>query len=317
MTTYAVVGAGAIGGFYGGRLVQAGQEVHFLFRDRAAAVKAEGLEIISPNGDVVLEEVLAYESADEMPQVDVVIVAVKALVNADVAPIVGRLVKSGGAVLLIQNGVNGEEVFRHAVPDSVEILGGLAFISSQVTGPRQVTHFDHGLLTVGRYQTDYLASPATQRMRDIEAELESVGVDVDLVDDLLLARWQKLLWNLPFNGISVVLDALTDEMVADENVAMITGLMGEVIEAAAADGRTIDPEFIELLIAGTKIMTPYSTSMKVDANKGRRLEVEAMIGNPLRRAQAHGLAVPRMELLYQQVKFCDNRIASSASAQDA
>lgn len=318
MTTYAVIGTGAVGGFYGSRLVQAGADVHFVARSSAEAISESGLEVVSPTGDIVVHRVNAYPSVADLPRCDVVIVAVKSTVNQAVAPLVRDVVVDGGEVVLIQNGIDCEQLYRDSLPDSVELSGGLAFISSQKTGTNQITHFDYGDLTLGRYEPDYRPVSPTLRMQEMSEQLSAAGINTTLVDDLLLARWRKLVWNVPFNGLSVILDAMTDELLRFEPTEqLIRELMTEVRIAAAADEREIEPEFIDLMIDATKAMVPYATSMKVDADHNRELEVDAIIGNAARRAQRHGVAVPQMTMLYQQLQFLNGRIASGGSSDHA
>lgn len=309
MTTFAVIGAGAIGGFYGARLAKAGHEVHFLFREDADHVRENGLEVISPAGDFKVHPVNSHEAWDTIPQADVVIVSVKSTVNSNVAELVPQAVRPGGSVLLIQNGLGCEEEFAKFLPAETEMLGSLAFISSQRTGRNEVTHFDHGQLTLGRYLPNYERAEPTANMKAIQEAFASADVPVELVDDLLSARWQKLMWNLPFNPLSVILDALTDALV-NEGDWLVRELMVEVRAIAESDGRDIPAEFVDLLMDATKLMTPYAPSMKVDYDNSRTMEVEAMVGNPMRRGIANGVPVPHIEMLYRQLKFLDDRIAS-------
>jgi len=130
-----------------------------------------------------------------------------------------------------------------------------------------------------------------------------------LAEDLLTARWKKLVWNIPFNGLSVVLGAATDEMIANKHTrALAEVLMNEVLLGAqAVHQRRISPGFVQEMLAATAKMKPYRTSMKLDYDAGRPLEVEAIFGTPLRLAQQAGASVPHLEMLYQQLKFLDAR----------
>jgi 2-dehydropantoate 2-reductase len=129
---------------------------------------------------------------------------------------------------------------------------------------------------------------------------------MQMAEDLLLVRWQKLVWNIPYNGLSVVLDATTDELMADNHTrSLVEQLMHEVVAGAAAAGRIIADRVIQQMIDHTLKMTPYRTSMKIDYDEKRSLEVEAIFGNPLRAAQAAGTDLPKIAMLYQQLKFLD------------
>jgi 2-dehydropantoate 2-reductase len=113
-------------------------------------------------------------------------------------------------------------------------------------------------------------------------------------------------WNIPYNGLSVVLNATTDELMADKHTrSLVEQLMGEVVAAAAATGRIICDRFIQTMLDYTEKMTPYRTSMKLDYDEGRQMEVETLFGNPLRAATARGANLPLISMLYRQLKFLD------------
>jgi len=308
LTSYAIIGAGAIGGFYGARLARSGQEVHFLFRDRAAHIERHGLRVISTEGDFELTEVNSHPQWSTLPQVDVAIVAVKSGANADVARRVGSILKPGGAVLLIQNGLGAEAEYAGAIGEGAVVIGGLAFISVVLEPPNQIRHFDFGTMTMGQYAADYAPAGIHRTMQAIADDLVAAGIPSVLEEDLLLARWKKLLWNIPFNSLSVILNAQTDELMGDPaTVELISTVMDEVRAATAADGREIPREAADMLLEATRMMQPYSTSMKVDYEAGRHLEVQGMLGEPLARARRNGLELPTIAALFQQLTFLDGR----------
>jgi 2-dehydropantoate 2-reductase len=126
------------------------------------------------------------------------------------------------------------------------------------------------------------------------------------VHDLQTGRWQKLVWNIPFNGLSVALDAGTDEMLADPATRKrATELMREVVAAADACGHGFDPAFADRMLATTETMTPYKTSMKLDHEAGRPLELDAIYAAPIAAAHAAGHAMPRTEALLDELRRID------------
>jgi 2-dehydropantoate 2-reductase len=134
---------------------------------------------------------------------------------------------------------------------------------------------------------------------------------VGVAEDLVLARWQKLVWNVPYNGLSVVLDANTAELMGDpDSLALVEGLMREVLAGAASCGRTIPAEFVGEMLEMTRVMKPYRASMKVDYDEGRPMEIEAIHGEPLRRAAANGVDLPLLKSLYHQLRFLGARRGS-------
>lgn len=311
MLRYAVVGSGAVGCFYGIRLAHAGAPVQFLVRRGLAAARAEGLTLTSPEGTIHLAHPrLAGEWADLDP-CDVLVVAVKATANEDVrarlAEHASRVVAPGGVVLLVQNGIGVEQSYAALGP---AVLGGLAFLCAQRTGPTSVAHLDFGALTIGAHAPGGLPAGVTPLMRAIAEDLGRSRTQVHLDEDLVRARWRKLMWNVPFNPLSVILDATTDELMSDPaTVALVARIMREVAAVAAAEGRGLPDPVVDDLLAATARMAPYATSMKLDADAGRPMEVDVMLGEPLRRAARVGVAMPAVEVLHEQLAFLDRRAA--------
>jgi 2-dehydropantoate 2-reductase len=312
---YAVVGSGAVGCFYGIRLAHAGADVQFLMRSGLREVQAHGLDLSSPEGDIHLDDVAVSPDWAALEPCDVLLVAVKATANADVlahlAEHADRLLAPGAGILLAQNGIGAEPAYAAAAPGR-EVLGGLAFLCAQRTGPRSVAHLDFGALTVAAHAPDEAAGGITPLMRAIAEDLAAARTPVLLDEDLIRARWRKLLWNIGFNPLSVILDATTDALMADPNtVTLVRTLMTEVAAAAAAEGRELPASLIEDLLATTARMAPYATSMKLDADAGRPMEVEAMLAEPLRRAERAGVAMPGVAVLHHQLAFLDRRTSGS------
>jgi 2-dehydropantoate 2-reductase len=297
--TYAVIGTGAIGGLYGARLQRAGAEVHFLLRRDFDHVRTHGLRIESVDGDFDLPQVNAYGRASDMPACDVVLVALKTTQNHLLPELLPPLIKEGSLVVMLQNGLGIEDAAA-AIVGPERVFGGLCFVCSNKVGPGRVCHLDYGHITLAQY---------TRPLRCLAADFEQAGVSIILADDLLTARWKKLVWNVPFNGLSVVLNARTTEMIRHEHVhTLATALMHEVLAAAAAvHQRHIPDSFAQEMIEATLKMKSYDTSMKLDYDAGRPLEVEAIFGAPLTLARQAGLEAPHLAMLYQQLKFLDGR----------
>ena len=313
MTSYAVIGVGGVGGYYGIHLARAGCEMHYLMRSGGERARAEGLTLESHEVTRHVEhsgQITIHDDWATIPQVDVALVAVKAHANADVAPRLAGLLRPGGAVVLVQNGIDAEPGYAAALSDAgrddVTVLGGLAFLAAERLEPHRFAHYGFGALTIGGYGRGYQPTGMLPVITAIADDLGRADVPVVAADDLLLARWQKLLWNIPFNGLSVVLDARTDALVRDAT-ELVVALMAEVVAAAAADGRRIPDGAVEGMLANTRAMVPYAPSMKVDFDHGRRLELGQMYRAPLDRAARNGLECPRIAMLAQQLAFLDAR----------
>jgi 2-dehydropantoate 2-reductase len=277
--SYSILGTGALGGFYGARLQRAGAAVHFLLHTDYEHVRQHGLHVQSKDGDFVLPQVHAYRHARDLPPTDVVLVCLKATQNH----LLPELLPPSGAIVLMQNGLGAEEeLARQIAPD--RLLAGLAFLCSNKTGPGQIHHLDYGYVRLAE-----LGGGITERMRRLAADFEQAGIPVTLAADLAAARWHKLVWNIPYNGLSVLLNATTTELMASPWLRqLVEDLMHEVVAGAAAGGGHIEESFVQKMLVDTARMKPYRTSMKIDHDSGRPMEVEAIFGNPLRAAEAAG-----------------------------
>ncbi|MBW3585218.1 MAG: putative 2-dehydropantoate 2-reductase [Cyanobacteria bacterium 0813] len=302
---YAIVGTGALGGFYGARLQQAGLEVNFLLRSDYDQVKKHGLIVESPEGDFTLPHVRAYHNTHKMPKCDVVIVALKTTQNHFLPQILPPLLKDNGAVLVLQNGLNAEPEVAKIV-GAERVVGGLCFLCSYKVGPGHICHLDYGTITLGEYAQGYKAIGITDRLHQIAKDFKRVHIPIKMSEDLLLSRWKKLVWNIPYNGLSVVLDARTDQLMANPDTRiLVEEIMGEVIAGAKSCDRIIPDDFIPQMLEHTQKMKPYRTSMKIDYDESRPLEVEAIFGNPIRMAKQAGIKLPQIEVLYRMLKFVD------------
>ena len=313
--SYAIIGTGAIGGFYGARLQQAGCDVHFLLRSDYGHVRQSGLKVDSIEGDFALPQVKAYRDPAALPPVDVAIVALKTTRNHQLCELLPQI-KPGGAILSLQNGFGVEGAIAQQLTEKnlpiPAILGGLCFICSNKVGPGHFRHLDYGRILIGAHQETQQPCLPTTLMKSIVADFTLASIEVATTDDLPMARWQKLVWIVPFNGLSVVLDATTEAMIADEGVrSLITNLMQEVVTLANAWGKRHSPSFprqlsgdiITKMQTHTETMPPYRTSMKIDFDESRPLEIETILGNPIREANKLAVPVPNMQMLYQQLSF--------------
>lgn len=290
-----VVGAGAIGGYYGGRLAQAGARVSVVARSDYSVVVREGIRIESPAGDFHFRPDRVLHKAEDLGRYpDVILVGLKVLEHIRPAELLRAAVGPKTSVLLIQNGVDVERPVAEAFPDN-EILSGLAFICVHRTAPGCVLHQDYGRLVLGRYPEG-----TSSRAEKLAEMFRRAGVPCDVTPNVVTARWHKLVWNAPFNPMSVLCGgANTSEMLGhDETARLVQAVMEEVCAVAAAAGHALPDDVVERMTTDTRKMTPYKTSMLLDYEAGRPMEVEAILGNAVRIARRLGVPVPHMETLY-------------------
>ncbi|WLG88932.1 putative 2-dehydropantoate 2-reductase [Pseudomonas cucumis] len=308
--TIGIIGTGAIGGFYGLMLARAGFDVHFLLRSEFSAVAERGLHLDHASlGPLTLNPVQAYSSAADMPPCDWLLVGAKTTSNADLAPAIIQAAAPDAKVLLLQNGLDVEDSLRKLLPDSLHLLGGLCLICVHRAGPGVITHQALGAVNVG-----YHSGPAADEQARMSIVEEGAGlfraacIDAQAMPNLRQARWQKLVWNIPYNGLSVLLGASTTPLMADaDSRALIQALMAEVVQGAKACGHDIPPGYADYLFMMTEKMPDYWPSMYHDFLHKRPLELDAIYTRPLAAAQAAGCELPRIEALYRCLSFIDRR----------
>ena len=285
---YAVLGVG-VGGLYGGMLARSGNEVHFLARSDAEHLRTQGLKVESPWGDFQLDSLLVHSRAATMPQVDCAIVSWKTTANHHLAEILPQICHSETLVLILQNGLDIERAAADAV-GAANVLGGCCFLCSNKVGPGHIRHLDYGRIAFGEYAPD-LRGRVTERMQQLTARFTEAGIEITPEADLYQVRWKKLAWNIPFNGLSVVLGADTASLMEhDPSGALVEQLMAEVDRSGAACGVEVGSDHIQQMLDYTRQMVPYASSMLLDYQARRPMEVEAIFGNPLRSAQGGGLS---------------------------
>jgi 2-dehydropantoate 2-reductase len=308
--SYAVIGTGAIGGYYGARLNKAGFLVHFLLRSDYQIACEKGLTIQSIDGDFVLPQIAAYNDPAKMPRCDVIMVALKTTKNHLLPQILPQVMHEDTVVVLLQNGL-GTEADVAQIPGVRHILGGLCFICCYKTRPALVEHTAYGRILLGEYAAGYRPCGCTETVKMISRDFQTAGLTLNISADLMQSRWQKLVWNIPYNSLSVILDATTTEIMNNPaSRHLVEAIMQEVALGAAASGRKIADSFIQEMLAQTdRLETPYLTSMKLDYNARRPLEIEAILKNPLMIARTAGVTLPKIEMLYQQLAFLSDRNA--------
>lgn len=305
---YAVLGAGAIGGYYGAKLQKAGFEVHFLLRSDYAHVQRHGLSVHSVDGNFSLPQVHVHQTPATIPVCDVVIVALKTTANHLLGSLLPPWLRQAGLLITLQNGLGVEPQLAQLLPPDRPILGGLCFICSHKAGPGTVHHLDYGAVSLGAYGEGYAPQGITPAMEAVAADCKQAGIAVDLTTDLHQSRWKKLVWNIPFNSLSVILSANTEEMVSvPETRQLAEDLMKEVQQAAASQNVDIHDSELHRMISSTMRMKPYLTSMKRDHDHHRPLEIDAIVGYPLSLAHQQGLALPKTTMLMQQLRYLNQR----------
>ena len=299
MATVAVVGAGAVGCYYGARLAQAGHDVRFLMRRDYEAVAARGLRVESHHGDFTLERPAIARDAAGLGRADWVLCGLKATSLDAAAALIRPCLGPETRVLAIMNGLGIEEALAEAA-GTERVFGGLAFTCLNRGEPGTVRHLEYGQVAIG-----HLGDDAAELERAL-ALWQGARVEVSAAPSLLRARWEKLCWNVPFNGLTVAAGGVDTEAVVTDAAlrAQAGALMREVAAAGNADlaarghRERIDGEAVAArMFALTDVMGPYRPSTLIDFLEGRAIEVGAIFAEPARRARALGVPTPRLEQL--------------------
>lgn len=307
----AVVGCGALGSYYGARLLRAGARVHFLLRSDHDVVRRRGVRVLSPEGDFHVNPRCA-RAPEEIGPCDLVLIGLKTTANGEFPRLLPPLVGPDTAVLTLQNGLGGEEALA-ALFGPERVLGGMCFVCLNRLEPGVIQHLAHGRIVIGEFQR--WPEPRTH---DIASLIRLGGVPCDVTDNLACAHWEKLVWNIPFNGLGVASAAgyesvlagrvpdparrepclTTDKLLADPRwEALVRELMRETIRAAQAQGLPVADTAEDVQVKRTHEMGAYRASTLIDFERGQPLELDSLFREPLRRAQAAGVVAPRLAAL--------------------
>ena len=299
MTKVLIVGAGAIGGFYGSLLAQQGVEVSVVCRSEYQHIKDHGYQINSHIlGSWIFKPAHVLSSAAEyQDRADYVILCTKITEGLDRAKLIRPALSADTAVVFIQNGVDIETEMLEAFPDH-EVISGIAYICCNRNGTGVVSHIDYGRLALGNVNSEN-----TEKTRQLAEIINRSGIECQTVDNIIATRWQKCVWNAPFSPLSVLSGGLSTGQILNTQEPLVRSIMAEVCAIAAATGNPLPKDIIELNIASTQTMPPYKTSMLLDYEAERPMEIEAILGNTVRAAGRAGIKCPHLENLYALMKL--------------
>lgn len=305
-----IVGAGAVGALYGAMLQKVGGKLSIYCRSDCKDLQKSGIRVQSiwGNTNLVVERTFAPGESAEEP-FDLILVATKVLPGNTVARDLTPFVDRDSTILLIQNGLHIEQPFLDTFPEN-EILSALAFVCSNRIRRDFVEHLDYGLLTIGSNRPG-----RKNRFDSIVNLFKESGVPVDPSENIIQDRWKKLVWNVPFNPLSVLGGGASTSSILSlpETKELAFQLMEEIIQIAHSEGFSLPPSIARTMMDRTEKMRPYKTSMLLDFEAGRPMEIEAIVGEPLRVGKKHGVFAPRLEQIYALLKLLDENRNDSVS----
>ncbi|WP_269524608.1 2-dehydropantoate 2-reductase [Coraliomargarita parva] len=303
---WALVGPGAIGLYYGGLLAKSGQSLSVLGRSDYGVLSEQGIRIrmIDPNGgtlnseDVIVPAQVARDSR-EIGSVDSVVIAAKSTYNETMVDDLRPLIEPGRTVVLtLQNGMGNAEYFARFFSET-PMLAGLCFVCVNRTAPGVVENYLPGRVEIGS-----MGDRWPEQAEAMVADFKAAGIKTNFSPALDAALWRKLCWNVPFNGLAIAAGGITTDLILSnpELSKRARVLMEEIQAAAGRAGCEIADSFLQGQFDVTERMGAYKPSSLIDFLDGRAVELESIWGEPLRRGEALGLAMPELARLYGDLR---------------
>jgi 2-dehydropantoate 2-reductase len=295
----AVVGAGAVGGWYGGLLAQKSHEVYFVTRRDYEILNTKGLLMRDGKSDKIIKIKNAYPDCSLIGVCDLVIIAAKSTANSTLPGFIKPLIGDRTILLTLQNGMGNCEIYKSLIPIE-RVVAGLCFVCINRTSPGVVENTHAGYVRMA--SADGFPTVSVNRCVELFCD---AGVDCQAEDSLDAVLWKKLCWNIPFNGLAITAGGITtDKIMADESLRLrARELMLEVQTAAKACGVPFKDEHIDRQFKVTAGMGAYRPSSLIDYLEGRDVEVDGLWGEPLRRGQTAGVSMPKLVELKTEIEL--------------
>jgi len=294
----AIVGTGALGGWYAGLLAEAGHAVHCLARSDYEKINRDGLTLRNKGTQRIVRVASAAPEASSIGPCDLVVVTLKSTSNDALPGLLGPLLGPATLVLTLQNGMGNVEALAKLLPTE-RIVAGLCFVCINRVAPAVIDTTLAGYVRMAAAAGPI--NPAVERCVEVFA---AAGVDCQAETSLEAVLWKKLCWNIPFNGLSIAGGGITTDLILADPALNERAylLMKEVQAAAVARGHGFEDTHIKRQFVVTVGMGPYRPSSLIDFQEGRDVEVAGIWGEPLRRGQAAGVMMPETEKLVAEIK---------------
>jgi len=294
-----IVGSGAVGLYYGARLQRSGQDVHFLLRNDYSAIMRSGIRVRASDTSFQVGDVNGYLDAKEIGEADLVVVSVKSTSNEKLPELLQPMLKAGTIILTLQNGLGNYELLKAAFPAN-PVYVGACFVCLNRVAPGVVENYYLGSVVLGSDERG-----EQTETRCIAKALELARIHCRVSENPHQLLWEKLLWNVPFNGLAIAAGEISTDLILSSEVliGLVRGLMEEIVLGAESQGLKIDTNMIDHLIEETRSMGSYRPSSLVDFLERKPFELESIWGEPLRRAMNSGVELPKLETLYRLLKI--------------
>ena len=297
-----VIGAGAVGGYFGGMLVKGGEDVTFVARGKyLESLNTSGLRIRSHKGDLSLN-VHAVENPEEAGKVDLILMCVKSYDTKASTLQCMRNIDNNTVVLSLQNGVDNEDVIGKIVGRD-RVLGGVVLIASELNERWEILHYYSGKIIMGE-----LDGKISDRARKISDIFNKANIPCSLSRDIQKKLWEKLVWNAGFNSVSTITRSTLQEMFeCPESKVLIRLTMEEVVAVARGVGHGIDKGIIENYFREPERSREMRTSTLQDLLKSKPLEIEAINGVVVAKGKEFCIPTPYNSTLYALLKLIERK----------
>jgi 2-dehydropantoate 2-reductase len=310
-----IMGAGAVGAYFGARLQQAGEQVVFCTRgENLRAMREHGLEIESYQGDFKLT-VIATDDPKEYAPYDLILFAVKSYDTDSAARQLAGTLAPEGILLTIQNGVENEEILCRHFPREA-VMGGNSRVGAELIAPGRVMNTALGAIEFG--EMDGRITPRAERLAEI---FKRAGIYGELTSDLKTIRWYKLMGNNGTNPICALSLSTLGQVLSDEDgYELSRTLMTEAIVVGKAEGAKVSEDRVQVQL---QAIQRHLDAFKIkpstlqDLEKGKRLEYDAICGAVVRAAARHNIPVPATKTVYALLKMIDARIRERGQTRSA
>ena len=299
---FAIIGAGAVGGFYGALLKRAGSDVTFIARGaHLEAIRSNGLRVVGPLVDFTVRTA-AESDASKVGPVDAVMLAVKTYDNDTALPMLTHLVGPQTVVLTLQNGVDSPDEVA-AVVGKAATLAGPTYIATAVEAPGVIRQTGtHRRVVFGEYFEPGAA--VSDRVRRIEEVMKAADIHAEAVADARGPLWEKFIYLAPFASFTAAarlpIGPLWEHQGTRET---FLSAVGEVEAVARASGVAVAADTDKKIAAYIDSIPPTTrSSMLIDLSQGKRIEVESLTGSVVRRGKALGVPTPMMAALYSVLR---------------
>lgn len=301
----AILGSGAMGSMFGGRMAERGIDVTLLdvWDDHVQAINEDGLRLVSPEGTERTIDVPASTDPSSIEAVDLVVVFVKGTQTKTAMADAAALWETDPDVLTLQNGLGNPEIIAESVP-SANVLAGVTGQGATLLGPGHVKHAGEWPTTIGAY-----FDASDERVAAIADLLRAGGFETDVTDDIHTDIWEKVCVNIGLTGPSALSRARVGTVAGtDPARRLVRAAVREVVDVAAAEGYDLRDDIVEYVIDVGEATAENKSSMLQDVEAGRETEIERLHGEVVRRGEVADVAVPVNRTIADLVRLAEHRM---------